>query len=72
MDFLIANDRDPFLLVECKLTDEQPGKALLTMQKALQVPAVQLVSHSVGYRTYGNGDLPILVAPACQWCAGLP
>lgn len=72
VDFLIANEREPFLLVECKLADEQPAKALLAMQRALKVPAVQLVRSAPGYRTYRNGDLPVLVAPASQWCAGLP
>jgi len=72
VDFLIADGREPLLLVECKLNDEQPAKALLTAQRALRVPAVQLVSSASGYRTYANDGLPVLVAPASQWCAGLP
>jgi predicted AAA+ superfamily ATPase len=72
VDFLIANEREPFLLVECKLADEQPAKALLAAQRALRVPAVQLVKDTPGYRTFANDGLPVLVAPACQWCAGLP
>jgi predicted AAA+ superfamily ATPase len=73
VDFLIANEREPFLLVECKLVDEQPAKSLLAMQRALQAPAVQLVRTAApGFRTYRNGDHPVLVAPASQWCAGLP
>ena len=72
VDFLIADGREPFLLVECKLGDEQPTKALLTAQRALRVPAVQLVRSAPGYRTFANDGLPVIVAPACQWCAGLP
>lgn len=72
VDFLITNEREPFLLVECKLADDQPSKALLSMQRTLEVPAVQLVRSAPGYRTYRNGDFPLLVAPASQWCAGLP
>lgn len=72
VDFLIANEREPFLLVECKLYDEQPAKALLAAQRALRVPAVQLVRALPGYRNFTNDGLPVLVAPACQWCAGLP
>jgi predicted AAA+ superfamily ATPase len=72
VDFLIANEREPFLLVECKLNDEQPAKALLAAQRALRVPAVQVVRALPGYRTFTNDGLPVLVAPACQWCAGLP
>lgn len=72
VDFLIANDREPFLLVECKLGDDQPAKSLLAAQRALEVPAVQLVGTAPGYRSFMNGGLQVLVAPAWQWCAGLP
>lgn len=72
VDFLIADGREPVLLVECKLGDDQPAKALLAMQRALRVPAVQLVRSAPGYRTFVNDGLPVLVAPACHWCAGLP
>ena len=72
VDFLIANDREPVLLVECKLNDWQPAKALLAAQRTLRVPAVQLVKDGPGFRTFTNDGLPVLVAPASQWCAGLP
>lgn len=72
VDFLIANEREPVLLVECKLTDQQPAKSLLVMQRALRVPAVQVTGEMAGYRTFDNDGLPILVASASQWCAGLP
>lgn len=72
VDFLIANEREPFLLIECKLTDDQPTKSLLTIQRALRIPAIQLVRSAPGFRAYRNGDLPILVAPAPLWCGTLP
>jgi len=72
VDFLIADGREPFLLIECKLSDEQPSKPLLAAQRALRVPAVQLVRSAAAYRTFSNDGMPVLVAPACHWCAGLP
>lgn len=72
VDFLIANDREPFLLVECKLNDQQPSKSLFVMQKKLRVPAIQLVRDAEGFRNYDNDGLPLVVAAASQWCAGLP
>jgi hypothetical protein len=72
VDLLIANERVPFLLIECKLADEQPAKSLLAMQRALEIPAVQLVRSSPGFRACRNGELPLLVPPAAQWCGALP
>jgi predicted AAA+ superfamily ATPase len=72
VDFLIANEREPFLLIECKLADGQPAKPLLAMQQSLRVPAIQLVRSAPGYRTYRNGDLSVLVVPAAPWCRSLP
>ena len=72
VDFLIAEENDPVLLVEAKLSDPQPSKALLKFQSALKTPAVQLVNEAGGYRTISNSDQTIMVAPAAQWLAGLP
>jgi hypothetical protein len=72
VDFLIADDREPFLLVEAKLGDEGPAKSLVSIQRALPVPAVQLVRDADAYRTFRNGPLSVLVAPAWAWLAGLP
>jgi hypothetical protein len=38
----------------------------------LQIPAVQLVEESSGFRLLDNQGMPILVAPAFQWLAQLP
>jgi predicted AAA+ superfamily ATPase len=72
VDFLVANDREPLFLVECKLADEKPAKSLFVLQEELQVPAVQLVRDMEGYRSYRNGTLPVLITAASHWCAGLP
>ncbi len=72
VDFLIANEGDPILLIEAKLTDTQPSTALKKFQLALGIPAVQLNNEGEGYRVVSNGNYSILVAPAYQWLSLLP
>lgn len=72
VDFLIANAREPFLLVEAKLTDTEPSSDLKKFQRALNIPAVQLTNKGDGYRILSNLDQSVLVAPAHQWLSGLP
>jgi len=72
VDFLIADNNKPFLLVEAKLSDTQPSKALMAFQQKLGVPAVQLSGCGEGYRLISNNANKILVAPAYQWLAHLP
>ena len=72
VDFLIADNDRPVLLAEAKLSDAQPSPALIKFQKAVDVPAVQLVNQAGGFRKLRNGNQIILVAPACQWLAMLP
>ena len=72
VDFLIAKERKPFLLVEAKLTDTEASSALKKFQRALNIPAVQLVEESDGYRFFSNEGQSILVAPAYQWLSQLP
>lgn len=72
VDFLIAADNEPFLLVETKLTDTQPSRALTAFQRKLNVPAVQLIGSGEGYRIVTNDNNKILIAPAYQWLAQLP
>lgn len=72
VDFLIANSREPFLLIETKLKDKEPSRALRMFQSALNIPAVQLVSEGEGYRVLRNGSNKILIAPAFQWLSQLP
>ncbi|MBN1841739.1 MAG: DUF4143 domain-containing protein [Deltaproteobacteria bacterium] len=72
VDFLIAKAREPFLLVETKLTDTEPSSDLKKFQRALDIPAVQLTNKGDGYRILSNLDQSVLVAPAHQWLSGLP
>ena len=68
----MANANDPIVLIEAKFADMQPSAALIKFQNALRIPAVQLVDQTTGYRKLSNNDQTILIAPACQWLAGLP
>lgn len=72
VDFLIANEGEPFVLIEAKLSDTEPSSALKKFQGVLKKPAIQLVEKGEGYRIIPNGDQYILVAPAYQWLSGLP
>jgi len=72
VDFLIANGREPFLLIETKLSDIQPSFELKKFQRTLSIPAIQLTNEGDGYRILSNGEQSILVAPAYQWLSQLP
>lgn len=72
VDFLIADNHKPFLLVEAKLSETRPSLPLKKFQNALKVPAVQLIAEGDGYRLFDHNALPILVAPAWQWLSHLP
>ncbi len=72
VDFLLSRDREPFLLLESKLSDKEPSAALRRFQQALGVPAVQLVGTGDSYRLFSNGEHKIMAAPAWLWLAGLP
>ena len=72
VDFLLANNRKPFLLIEAKIADEQPSKSLQTFQRALNVPAVQLTNDGDNYRLISNDKNKILISPAYQWLSQLP
>jgi hypothetical protein len=72
VDFLIANGRKPFLLVEAKLSESTPSSPLRKFQAALNIPAVQLTEDADGYRLFSNNGQSILTAPAYQWLSQLP
>lgn len=72
VDFLIANEHEPLILIEAKLSDTEPSPALKKFQGVLKRPAIQLVEESEGYRMMPNGDQYILIAPAYQWLSSLP
>jgi predicted AAA+ superfamily ATPase len=72
VDFLIAKERKPFLLVEAKLSEMEASPALKKFQRALNIPTVQLIEECDGYRVFSNMGQSILVAPAYQWLSQLP
>ena len=72
VDFLIADENRPLLLIEAKLAETKPSEALLKFQAALEIPAVQLINKAGGYRLLSHGNQKILIAPAWHWLATLP
>lgn len=72
VDFLIADNGEPLLLIEAKLSDTRPSPALVKFQKALNINAVQLTGAGESFRLVSSADKSILIAPAYQWLAGLP
>lgn len=72
VDFLIAQQNKPFLLVETKISDDMPEKSLINFQRALDIPAVQLVNKENVCKYIRNEKNKILVVTAHQWLASLP
>jgi len=72
VDFIIADENRPLLLIETKLSETKPSSALVKFQSALNIPAVQLTNKAGGYRLFSAGRQKILVAPAWNWLAMLP
>lgn len=72
VDFLIADDYKPFLLIEAKLSETRPSQPLKKFQNVLKVPAAQLITEGDSYRMIDYNALPILVAPSWQWPSLLP
>jgi len=72
VDFLIAHRHQPVVLIEAKISEPHPSSPLKKFQKALRIPAVQLIDEDEGYRIFSNNDQSILVAPAYQWLSQLP
>jgi uncharacterized protein len=72
VDFLIADQEKPVLLIEAKISDSQPSPALRKFQDNLQIPAVQLIEEHDGYQLISNNSQKILIAPAYQWLSQLP
>ncbi|MFQ5456089.1 MAG: ATP-binding protein [Nitrospirota bacterium] len=72
VDFLIANNREPFILIEVKMFDEQPSKSLKIFQNILNIPAVQLTTEGDSFQLISNEKNRILITPAYQWLSQLP
>lgn len=67
-DFLVTRERQPWFLVEAKLSETRPSPALEYFANRLQVPAVQLVATDGVSRQTGT----VLVVSANRWLGHLP
>ena len=68
MDFCLSIDGTLFQLVECKLADSSPHRALLRFAAQFaEAEALQIVRDARQQEVRG----PIAVVPAAEWLAGL-
>lgn len=72
IDFLIADEGNPFLMIEAKISNDQPSQAFRKFQNTLQIPAIQLTEQGEGFKIVPNEKQKILIAPAFQWLSLLP
>jgi uncharacterized protein len=72
VDFLIADNNEPKILIETKMSATKPAEALIKFQNALGIPAVQLTNTGESFKLVSNGNQRVLVAPAWLWLAQLP
>lgn len=72
VDFLLSEDNKPILLVETKLSDRTPATSLISFQKSLKIPAVQLVKKEGVKKIYRNENNNILVVTAHRWLSTIP
>lgn len=72
VDFLIANNNKPVLLVEAKLSENTPAKSLGNFQNILNVPAVQVVNKENVFKYIKNKTNKILIVTAHRWLSSLP
>ena len=72
VDFIIAKDNNPVLLVETKYSEEIVSKNLINFQKRLNIPAVQLVNKENIFRYIKNEKNKILIITAHRWLSSLP
>ncbi|PXF59400.1 MAG: hypothetical protein C4B58_03555 [Deltaproteobacteria bacterium] len=72
VDFLLSNNKKPFLLIETKLSDDHAAKSLIKFQNMLKIPAVQLVNEGDICKLVSNGNLKIMITSADYWLSLLP
>lgn len=72
VDFIIAKDHNPLLLVEAKYSEETASKHLINFQRKLDIPAVQLVNRENAFRYLKNDKNKILIVSAHRWLSSLP
>ncbi len=71
-DFLLVRDREPFLVIETKLSATDVSPSLRKLQNLLGVPALQLVNRPGIYKRMSEDRLPVVVASAENWLPCLP
>lgn len=71
-DFLVSQNRKPMFLIEKKTGDDTPSPNLILFQKALGVPAAQLLDRGDGFKKAAPAGYPLLTAPAVFWLPRLP
>jgi uncharacterized protein len=72
VDFLISNNNTPLLLIETKLSDDNPAKSLIKFQNMLDIPAVQVVDRPGVCKKISNKKNKILIISADHWLPILP
>lgn len=72
VDFLIARDNQPILLIETKFSDDHAAENLKYFQSVLNVPAVQLVAKENVFKLITHDRQKILVVTAHRWLSSLP
>jgi len=72
VDFLLARNNQPQLLIEAKLSDGNPSKSLIKFQNILNVPAVQLVNKKGICKKISNQKNQLLIINASRWLTILP
>lgn len=72
VDFLIANNNNPILLVETKLAEDTPAGSLINFQNVLNIPAVQLVNKEGVFKYRKNNRNNLLIITAHRWLSSLP
>ena len=72
VDFLIADNNRPIIMIETKLSDDALAPNLVDFQQVLEIPAVQLVKKDGVKKVYKNGKNDILVVTAHRWLSTLP
>jgi hypothetical protein len=72
VDFLVSQNRKPMFLIETKTGDDTPSPNLIRFQKALGVPAAQLLDRGDAFKKAAPAGYPLLTAPAVFWLPRLP
>ena len=72
VDFLIADNRRPFILIEAKLSENHSIKSIYKFQKILGIPAAVLVNQPGICKVVSNADMKIMTISADHWLSLLP